>query len=252
VRRPSLKQRVIGWSQKIKTPLGTRRAALGRCPAARSYRSISFYNTVFFLDSGSTKFVPYFKMNLVPFSEVLPFSGAVSHPQPREFWGRPILNAARRPLFFQSEKTSGPFPLVCYEIIYPGFVRGRLTNSTNLLVNVTNDGWFGKSSGPFQHAVMSRQRCIENGISLARCAKCGHQHAGGPVWQDTFQDAPQRAHTTFGKHFPVAGRYGLLAVGRLAGNPVVGACSFYGGFNGAEEADFVNSEYTTSLQLPGH
>jgi len=76
-------------------------------------------------------------------------------------------------LFFPSEKNIRAVPLVCYEIIYPGFVRGRLTNSTNLLVNVTNDGWFGKSSGPFQHAVMSRQRCIENGISLARCANAG-------------------------------------------------------------------------------
>ena len=111
-------------------------------------------------------------MNLVPFSEVLPFQGLFPILS-RVNLGQADFKRGTTPVVFSIGKNIRAVPLVCYEIIYPGFVRGRLTNSTNLLVNVTNDGWFGKSSGPFQHAVMSRQRCIENGISLARCANAG-------------------------------------------------------------------------------
>lgn len=171
VRRPSLKQRVIGWSQKIKTPLVLGALHWDVAPP-HALTEYFVYNTVFFLDSGSTKFVPYFKMNLVPFSEVLPFQGLFPILS-RVNLGQADFKRGTTPVVFSIGKNIRAVPLVCYEIIYPGFVRGRLTNSTNLLVNVTNDGWFGKSSGPFQHAVMSRQRCIENGISLARCANAG-------------------------------------------------------------------------------
>jgi apolipoprotein N-acyltransferase len=64
-------------------------------------------------------------------------------------------------------------PFICYEIIYPSFVRDRVLRGANLFVNITNDGWFGKSSGAFQHATMARLRCIENGVALARSANSG-------------------------------------------------------------------------------
>jgi apolipoprotein N-acyltransferase len=52
-------------------------------------------------------------------------------------------------------------------------VRERVRRGADLLVNVTNDGWFGRSSGPRHHAMMARMRSIENGVSLARCANSG-------------------------------------------------------------------------------
>jgi len=171
VRRPSLRQRVIGWSQRTRTPLVLGALHWDVAPA-HSLTEYFVYNTVFFLDSGSTKFVPYFKMNLVPFSEALPFQGLFPILS-RVNLGQADFKRGTTPVVFSIGNNIQAVPLVCYEIIYPGFVRNRLTKSTNLLVNVTNDGWFGKSSGPFQHAVMSRQRCIENGISLARCANSG-------------------------------------------------------------------------------
>jgi apolipoprotein N-acyltransferase len=64
-------------------------------------------------------------------------------------------------------------PYICYEIIFPDFVRRRLKESTNLIVNVTNDGWFRRTSGPYQHAAMAQTRSIENGITLARSANSG-------------------------------------------------------------------------------
>jgi apolipoprotein N-acyltransferase len=171
VRRPLLRQRVIGWSQKINIPLVLGALHWDLAPP-HSLTEYFVYNTVFYLDKGSTNFVPYFKMNLVPFSEALPFQG-VFPILSRVNLGQADFKRGTKPVIFSIGNDIQAVPLVCYEIIYPGFVRSRLTKSTNLLVNVTNDGWFGKSSGPFQHAVMSRQRCIENGISLARCANSG-------------------------------------------------------------------------------
>ena len=108
----------------------------------------------------------------MPFSEALPFQG-IFPILSRVNLGQADFKSGATPVIYSIGSDIRAVPLICYEIIYPGFVRGRLTSAANLLVNVTNDGWFGKSSGPFQHAVMARQRCIENGVSLARCANSG-------------------------------------------------------------------------------
>jgi len=64
---------------------------------------------------------------------------------------------------------------------------------------------------------MSRQRVLKTAFR-SPAAQMRHQHAGGPVMAGYFQRRASSERTQpFGKHFPVAGRYGLLAVGRLAG-----------------------------------
>jgi apolipoprotein N-acyltransferase len=57
--------------------------------------------------------------------------------------------------------------------LFPDFVRRRVLAGANILVNITNDGWFGNSNGPYHHACMARLRSVENGISLVRCANSG-------------------------------------------------------------------------------
>ena len=62
-------------------------------------------------------------------------------------------------------------PLICYEAIFPEQV--RRSGSAEWLLNVTNDAWFGESSGPFQHLVQAQFRAIETGMPMVRIANTG-------------------------------------------------------------------------------
>lgn len=63
-------------------------------------------------------------------------------------------------------------PLLCYEVIFTDKIIDK-TNRPDLLINLTNDAWFGNSTGPYQHFDMAKMRAVEYGISLARVANTG-------------------------------------------------------------------------------
>jgi apolipoprotein N-acyltransferase len=63
-------------------------------------------------------------------------------------------------------------PLICYEAIFPGAVVDP-SDRPGVLINVTNDGWFGTSTGPFQHFASARFRAVEEGIPMLRAANTG-------------------------------------------------------------------------------
>jgi len=127
------------------------------------------WNSVFALDWNGV-FATYDKHHLVPFGEYVPLQKYV-----------PFINKITEGAvgFSQGEgaktiKTpSFSFsPLLCYEVIFSGQISDK-KNRPDLLINLTNDAWFGVSSGPYQHFDMARMRSIESGISLARVANTG-------------------------------------------------------------------------------
>ncbi len=174
------KLQVIHWYDSLKTPLliGTLHFERGN---ENPHYKYSVYNAVLLLDSSNQQFKRYFKINLVPFSETLPFEG-IFPLLSRVNLGESDFSRGKEETVFNVNNTDLKCaPFICYEIIYPNYVRRRVTAGANLLVNVTNDGWFGKSTAPFHHATMARMRAIENGVSLARCANSGISMFVDPV-----------------------------------------------------------------------
>jgi apolipoprotein N-acyltransferase len=113
----------------------------------------------------------YDKQHLVPFGEYVPFSDYFSLPGPL------VENIGN----FRSGKPVAPLScrgaaigvLICFESIFPKLARDWTASGANLLVNITNDAWFGRSSAPWQHLSMSVFRAVENRRSLARAANTG-------------------------------------------------------------------------------
>jgi apolipoprotein N-acyltransferase len=63
--------------------------------------------------------------------------------------------------------------LICYELIFPYLSRAEVKNGAGLLVNITNDAWYGKTSAPYQHFSMAVFRAVENRRALVRAANTG-------------------------------------------------------------------------------
>jgi apolipoprotein N-acyltransferase len=116
------------------------------------------------------------KVHLVPFGEYLPFSTLLEAAGIRHFVHIPggfEPGLRRRRLVVPGLPVVAP--LICYEAIFPGEVMppNPETDRPGLMLNVTNDGWFGQTAGPYQHLAQARLRAIEEGLPLVRAANTG-------------------------------------------------------------------------------
>jgi len=137
------------------------------------YNIDRIHNSLFILDSDAGVRDIYDKVHLVPFGEYLPLEGLLSSLGIRQLTHVNSGFAAgdRRPLMNAS--TAPPFvPLICYEAIFPGWLSAN-ADRPGWLLNLTNDAWFGATSGPYQHLYQTRMRAIEEGIPLIRAANTG-------------------------------------------------------------------------------
>ncbi|MFV0298374.1 MAG: apolipoprotein N-acyltransferase, partial [Hyphomicrobiaceae bacterium] len=132
------------------------------------------YNSLAAIDHAGHVVALYDKIHLVPFGEYLPFQSAleaIGLEQLTRIRGG-FSSGARPRLVLKIDKVPSLDPLICYEAIFPGaVVQG--TERPNVLLNVTNDGWFGVSSGPYQHFHQARVRAVEEGVPLVRSANNG-------------------------------------------------------------------------------
>ena len=129
------------------------------------------FNSLVFLNSKGEIIYNYDKIKLVPFGEYIPF---------REHLG--AFTDILAPKDFTSGKLkSNPtidgfgkiITLICYEILFKNEMVSRVSKNTNLLINITNDAWFGETIGPYQHLALAKIKAVEFGLSLARVANTG-------------------------------------------------------------------------------
>ncbi|MCU0839285.1 MAG: apolipoprotein N-acyltransferase [Rhodospirillales bacterium] len=132
--------------------------------------ALQLWNSVVAIDSEGNVVGDYDKAHLVPFGEYMPL--------------RWLTNIGNFTVGF-ADFSAGPgiatqswpglppvSPLICYEVIFPAAV-ARRDQRPHWLLNLTNDGWYGHSAGPYQHFAASRLRAVEEGLPLVRVANTG-------------------------------------------------------------------------------
>jgi len=131
------------------------------------------YNSIYAIDHDGSVLSIYDKLHLVPFGEYLPYQDwmeKLGFVQLTKVQGGFIPGARRRTLEFPNAPRA--LPLICYEAIFPGSVAVG-DERPGWIVNLTNDGWFGISTGPYQHLQQARLRAIEQGLPVVRAANTG-------------------------------------------------------------------------------
>jgi len=135
-----------------------------------------YFNSLVILNHNLDIISVYNKNNLVPFGEFLPFEDFFSRFGLKKITrgynsfsagdGRDIINLGKK---FNEKKI---LPLICYEIIYSGKIK-KNNQFPDLVINISEDAWFGKSIGPFQHFTKAVYRAIEEGVFIGRSANKG-------------------------------------------------------------------------------
>ena len=140
----------------------------------KSPRLRIFFNSLLVFGRGGVLLTLYDKIHLVPFGEFLPLRRvleAIGLRQLTHAIGTFDFGVSPRPLL-GIPGLPPTLPLICYEAIFPGaLVQGA--ERPGVMVNVTNDGWFGNTTGPRQHLHQARVRAAEEGVPIIRAANNG-------------------------------------------------------------------------------
>ncbi len=141
---------------------------------------LKYFNSAYFFTPNVPGWERYDKTHLVPFGEYtplkkfLPFVSAVV-PWEEDF------SAGDEIILFNLTRSNDDSSrvlrlgtLICFEDIFPGLVREMVSEGAGLLVNLTNDAWYGRTIAPYQHAYLSLFRAVENRIYLVRATNTGY------------------------------------------------------------------------------
>ncbi len=131
---------------------------------------LRFWNSLYVVRPDGTPADIYDKAHLVPFGEYVPFGAYL--PVQKVTPGRVDFSFGPGVRTVRVTGLPPVSPLICYEVIFPGHVVDA-DDRPAWMVNITNDGWYGISPGPYQHFATARLRAVEEGLPLARVANTG-------------------------------------------------------------------------------
>lgn len=154
-------------------------------------RGYLYYNSAYLFSSRGELIDKYDKVHLVPFGEYVPMKRWLP------FLGKMVeqvgdFSAGHRGNVLKWDLAPIGM-LICYEVIFPDLARAMVGNGARLLINITNDAWFGRTSAAYQHFSMAVLRCVENRRAMARSANtgisgfidpCGRILAQTPLYED--------------------------------------------------------------------
>ena len=168
--RPQALARLGGLVRDGQTLLAGAVRFEGTSPADPATR---FYNSIVAVNSGGVIYDAADKVHLVPLGEFVPFEDLLAKigiTRLVEMPGGFSAGAGRHAI----EVAPGlkAIPYICYEVIYPGIAAAE-AGDAGLIVNVTNDAWFGNSPGPYQHLRQAQLRAVEAGLPILRAANNG-------------------------------------------------------------------------------
>lgn len=129
-------------------------------------------NSAVLLDPSGQRVFTYDKIHLVPFGEYVPLRKYL-------FFAHSLIDSIGDFTpgrdYAVGQLPGGRFSVfICYEAIFSNEIRRFAKNGAQLLINISNDGWFGRSSAPAQHLMMARVRAVENRRWLLRCTNTGY------------------------------------------------------------------------------
>ncbi len=162
-----------GMTKKVQNGVAETGACflIGSPSFIRNGGNIEFYNSAYMLGPDGKVTGKYDKVHLVPFGEYVPLKKWLP------FLGKMVEQVGD----FSSGRKGSTVDLnghsigvlICYELIFPYLSRAEVINGAGLLVNMTNDAWYGRTGAPYQHFSMAVFRAIENRRALVRAANTG-------------------------------------------------------------------------------
>lgn len=154
-------------------------------PAPADYHyPLYYYNSATLLRYPELEFAePYYKMYLVPVGERMPYLNILPFLWKLEF-GQANWEFGKELKYYKIKNKEGKeftfSPQICYEILFPNISNQMVREGADFIVNLTNDAWFKKSIGTYQHAMMTRIRAIETRTPIIRSANTGHSIVVSP------------------------------------------------------------------------
>jgi apolipoprotein N-acyltransferase len=136
---------------------------------APAYNDYDVYNTMYYISKVGYR--RYDKMMLVPFGEFIPFRDVL--PLVKNFTNNFKDFSVGNIDNTVSIANKNFLSLICYEAIFPFFVKEKLHKDNTILLNITNDAWFYGTVAPAQHALIAKTRAVENNLDMIRVANAG-------------------------------------------------------------------------------
>lgn len=143
-------------------------------PGGSTLRDVDYFNSAFAISPEGTLTGMYKKRQLVIFGEYIPFVKTLPFMKYLSPAGETGFTPGSAPVPFNLDSIGViASVLICFEDTFPHLVRDYVEPNTDVLVNLTNNGWFGESAAQWQHAATAVFRAVENRIPLVRCANNG-------------------------------------------------------------------------------